>query len=273
MVHEPFLPFDRTRLRQNAGALVHRAMLRLLLAAARKVWVSTSSFLPDVSRVGPAGLPAPRWLPVPSAIRRIDDAAGVARLRSCLAGAAPVVGHFGTCHSLVAPMLQRVIARIAETRPDVRFVLAGKGSDAFAHRLTAGGRMAPAAIVASGERQAADLSRLLQCCDVFVQPYHDGVSTRRTTLMTLLDHGCPLVTSSGPRTETRWTPDDALVLTAADDAPAMAAAALRLLESPLDRRRLGERGRAVYSSTFDVTHAVAALVGAVPPVASAAPRV
>ena len=260
MVHEPFLPFDRSRIRQSAGALVHRAMLRLLLGAARRVWVSTPSFLPDVRRFAPTSLPPPRWLPVPSAIPPRHEVTAVARLRSRLAGGAPVIGHFGTCHALVAPMLLRVFAHVARERPDVRLILAGRDTEAFARRLIAEGHVPAAAIVASGERQADDLSLYLQCCDVFVQPYHDGVSARRTTLVTLLQHARAIVASSGPRSEERWRHDEALVVTPGDDAAAMAAAAVALLERPADRERLGERAAALYRSTFDVSHAVAALL-------------
>ncbi len=53
MVHEPYLPFESRRLRQNVGAIVHRLMLMALLRAADRVWVSTPSFVPMVRRFGP----------------------------------------------------------------------------------------------------------------------------------------------------------------------------------------------------------------------------
>jgi len=262
MVHEPFLPFDRTRIRQNVGAVVHRVMLHLLLRAARRVWVSTSSFLPDVERFAPEESEGARWLPIPATVLPVADAAGVAALRSTLAGAAPIVGYFGTCNPMVAPMLRRVFERLAGERPDLRFVLAGRGTGAFASRLIQDGSLPGSALVASGERQSRELSLLLQCCDVFVQPYHDGVSTRRTTLMSLLEHGRAVVTSTGVRTEEGWRRSGALILTPAGDPAGMASAALALIARPADREALGERARSLYLADFDVTRTLAALAGA-----------
>ena len=263
MVHEPFLPFDLGRMRQNVGALVHRLMLRILLGAASRVWVSTPSFDDDVRGVAPRAM-ATTWLPVPSPVPPVVAPDAVGRLRRELAGSSPVVGHFGTCHALVAPLLSRVFTQLAASRPDLRFVLAGRESDAFAARLAASGRIAGDAIVASGKRSADEVSRLIQCCDVFVQPYHDGVSTRRTTLMALLEHGSAVVTTAGPRTEALWTSSNALVLRPGNDALALATAVLELIDDPSKRELLCARARALYRSEFDVPHLLRALTPVVP---------
>jgi glycosyltransferase involved in cell wall biosynthesis len=263
MVHEPFLPFDLRRIRQNVGALVHRVMLRILLGAASRVWVSTPSFDDDVRGVAPRAMTT-TWLPVPSPVPRVVAPDAVRRLRTELAGRAPVVGHFGTCHALIEPLLSRVFEQLAAARPDLRFVLAGRDSDAFAARLVASGRMPGDAIVASGERSADEVSRLIQCCDVFVQPYHDGVSTRRTTLMALLEHGAAIVTAAGPRTEALWTSSNALVLRPQNDALALTTAVLELIDDPSKRERLCARARALYQSEFDVPHLLRALTPGVP---------
>lgn len=259
MVHEPFLPFDATRVRQNAGAAIHRLMLRILLEGARRIWVSTSSFESGVRRFAPSSTPI-EWLPVPSSVVPVNDPAAVAELRFSLAGGAPVVGHFGTCGALVEPMLGCVLGQLSATRPDARLVLVGRGTDAFAQRLISERRLPEDALAIAGPRQARDLSLLLQCCDVFVQPYPDGASTRRTTLMSLLEHGCAVVTSSGPRTEHRWSSTDAVTLTHAGDAPAMASRAVALLDQPLERAAMGDRARMLYRSAFDACHAVARLL-------------
>ena len=106
---------------------------------------------------------------------------------------------------------------------------------------------------------AQEISTLIQCCDVFVQPYPDGVSTRRTTLMALLEHGCTVVASSGVRTEESW--NHALRLTPDGDAGAMIDAAVQLLDQPEDRARLSGAATHTYLERFHVERAVATLVG------------
>ena len=259
MVHEPYLPFDSRRLRQNVGAAAHRLMLMVLLRAADRVWVSTPSFVPLVRRFGPRRPLQYSWLPVPSPIARHGLPAEVQARRRALAATSPVVGYFGTASLLVADVLGKVIVGIARRRPDVRFVLLGRGSDTFADALEACDPLLGQAIVARGERSAQEISTLIQCCDVFVQPYPDGVSARRTTLMALLEHGSAVVASSGVRTEESW--NHALRLTPDGDAGAMIDGAVQLLDQPEDRARLSGAAMHTYLQRFHVERAVATLVG------------
>jgi glycosyltransferase involved in cell wall biosynthesis len=259
MVHEPYLPFDSRRLRQNAGAVAHRLMLIVLLRAADRVWVSTPAFLPMVRRFGPRRQLQYSWLPVPSPIVRHDQPAEVQARRRALAATGPVIGYFGTASPLVARVLGEVVVGIARRRPDVKFALFGRGTDAFANALEAGTPALGRAIVARGERSAQEISTLIQCCDVFVQPYPDGVSMRRTTLMALLEHGSAVVASSGVRTDDSW--NHALRLTPEGDAGAMIDAAVQLLDLPDDRARLSGAAMRTYLQRFHVERAVATLVG------------
>jgi len=260
MVHEPFLAFEGRRLRQNVGAVVHRAMLRLLLGVAQRVWVSTPSFIPDVRRFSPRGAPEGRWLPVPSPVAPVDDPNGVRTLRAEFAREGPLVGYFGTCSPVIAARLAAVIEQLVLRRPDLRVALIGRGTAAFLQDLMARRRVPPGAVLASGERPYAEISLLLQACDVFVQPYHDGVSVRRTTLMGLLEHGCAVVTSAGLRTEPFWFETDWARVTPPADPKAMAEAAVRLLDNDEERSELGARARAAYGRHFCVRRTLAALM-------------
>jgi len=49
-----------------------------------------------------------------------------------------------------------------------------------------------------------DLSSHVAACDVLIQPYLDGVSTRRTSFMAGLAHGRAIVTNHGRATEPLW---------------------------------------------------------------------
>jgi glycosyltransferase involved in cell wall biosynthesis len=92
-----------------------------------------------------------------------------------------------------------------------------------------------------------------------LQPYPDGVSSRRTSVMVALSHGRPVVTTTGRLTEPLWSSCGALVLTAAETPAELATATARLLADPPRRQRLSERARSLYLERFDLAHTVVAL--------------
>src|SRR5205085_11119201 len=112
------------------------------------------------------------------------------------------------------------------------------GSSAFRHRLLRRAAGPDDRVRAADGLSAGDVSRHLQACDLLVQPYPDGVSTRRTSFMAALAHGRPTVTTRGPLTETLWGDCGAAVVVPAGDGPALAAAAAGLLADAPARARL-----------------------------------
>ena len=260
MVHEPFLAFGEGSLRQTAAAVVHRAMVGLLLSVAARVWVSVPAW---------AGLLRPWtlrrdvpfcWLPVPSSIPVAHQPGAVARLRAQLAPAdGLVVGHFGTYGDLIAGPLAPVLRTVLATLPTTRVVLLGHNSDRFARTLSQGGPDLGSRIVATGGLNPETLSCHLQACDLMVQPYPDGVSTRRSTAMAALSHGCPLVTTSGRLTEPFWAGSRAATLAPAGDGGALARAVLELGQDQDRRRRQGLAAQRLYAAHFDLSHTITAL--------------
>jgi glycosyltransferase involved in cell wall biosynthesis len=116
-------------------------------------------------------------------------------------------------------------------------------------------------VVVTGTLPPADVARHLQACDLIVQPYPDGVSSRRTSLMAALANGIPAATTRGRLTEPCW--DEARAVAWLDDDPSAAAAALgRLLEDAQVLTALGTAGRDLYEARFDVRHTIEALTAA-----------
>jgi glycosyltransferase involved in cell wall biosynthesis len=93
-------------------------------------------------------------------------------------------------------------------------------------------------------------------CDVMLQPYPDGVSSRRTSAMVALAHGVPMVTTTGWLTESLWEESDAFELVSADQPEKLAGAAAQLLASAARRNTLGSRATALYLSRFDMPHSI-----------------
>ena len=253
MIHEPFLSFDLARPRQSGAAAVHRVMLAMLCAAARHVWTSTESYAPLVRPYGFGRDLGYRWLPIASPIARADDPAAAGRIRAALNGSGTIVGHFGTYNALVAPALRQALRELLRASPKTRALLLGRGATAFAARLAADEPGLDGRLVAPGVLPAELLSLYLQACDVFVQPYPDGVCSRRTTMLALLDHGKAAVTTLGERTEWWWQPSGAVRL--AREPRDLPAAVLALLTDPEARRRCEASAAALYRARFGIARA------------------
>lgn len=258
MVHEPFLPFRVGRWRQNAAAVMHRLMTIVLLRTARQVWVSTPRW---GDKLRPYDLGKRRdfiCLPIPSTVPTADDSGAVKALRSQYASARTLVGHFGTFGPPIAPMVYAIVPDLLQRASRTEALLIGPGSGHFRERIVREHPELENRIHALGQFEARDprLSYYLSACDLLLQPYPDGVTSRRTTIMAALAHGRPAVTSSGTFTEPFWESSGAVVLAPANDSDAFVAAALRLIEDPHLRVRVGQAGADLYRRNFDMNHVV-----------------
>ena len=92
----------------------------------------------------------------------------------------------------------------------------------------------------TGFQPDARVSTFLHAADLMVMPYRDGVSLRRGTLMAVLAHGRPLLTT----TPTTPTPElrhgENVWFIPPDDVAALQTAAHSLLADPARRARLGQ---------------------------------
>jgi len=97
----------------------------------------------------------------------------------------------------------------------------------------------------------ADLSGWLSAADLFLAPFADGVSTRRSSLMAALQHGLPVVGTDGHLTDGVLRRSSALLLAPVDRPDLFAQAAVELAKSPEERLASGRAARALYEATFD----------------------
>ncbi len=261
MFHEPFFYFGWQSPARNVLALVQRAMAAMLLRAASVAYVSTWSWAPLLRRYAPACVRF-AWVPVPSAVPVIHDAGEVRRLRTAL-DASLVVGHFSSYPEDVRRPLRLALQDILARHGDVAVLCIGRGGEQMVASM--GG--ADPRVHATGELDAARLSLAIQACDVFVQPYPDGATTRRTSLATLLAHGAAVVTTTGRHTEPLWTADGDVTASApAGNRQSLSAEVSRVLASAAYRRALGESARQFYARHLAPRRAVDALLnkGAAP---------
>jgi hypothetical protein len=261
MFHEPYFYFTWTRpwAPANALALAQRAMARLLLRGATRVYFSTETWTRYLDAAsGAVTLPIPSSLPVASSRE------GVARMRAtAVAGepGAPLAGHFGTYGAHVAGELLSILPPLVERMPAIRLALVGSGGPEFLARLSASHPAVARRAWAPGRLGAGDVATALRACDVLVQPYPDGITTRRTSVMAGLKNGVATVSTAGELTESVWRESEAVALVTAGDAAAFVDRTSALLGDASRRAALGERGRAVYDARFSMEHTVAILRG------------
>jgi hypothetical protein len=268
MVHEPFLPFRKGRWRQNAAAAMHRLMMMVLLRAARQVWISTPAWEKLLKPFERGRQHRYRLLPLPSTVPLVEDAAAVAGIRDQFARERLLAGHFGTFGPPIAPMLRAIVPGLLRKAGNTSLLLIGGGSKAFREQLILDCPDLEKQIHAVGHIDARDprLSLHLSACDLLLQPYPDGVTSRRTTVMAGLCHGRPIITTSGALTEPFWQSSGAVSLAPAGDVDAFVDLTLRVLNSAQERALLGETGRKLYQREFDITRIVELLRGSDDPV-------
>ena len=230
------------------AALAQRLMLRLSLAASCAVAVSTEAWVAEVrSLMGDRRVPVIH-LPSPSAIDRIPVDRQRARAELDLAPEEIVLCFFGTWH--VSKMSSRVLDTLAMLLSEGKSArLLAIGSESENLLAQADEKLCPY-ILAPGYLDAETVSRALQASDLFLAPFSDGVSTRRTTVMAALEHGLAVVTTDGRLTDEIFRQSDALRLVPVDDAAAFLAEVRALAEDPSARRALGQRGRLFYEAHF-----------------------
>jgi glycosyltransferase involved in cell wall biosynthesis len=259
MFHEPYFYFSLRHPLRNALAIVQRLMAAVLLRTAPVAYASTDSWRPLLVRWAPSHTRLV-VLPIPATVARHAEPDEVERWRDLFSEHgryASVAGHFGTYGDHVASQLRAAIPAILRADRDVRIICLGRLSDAFAEALPAETR---ARVLGTGALSRRDISAALRACDVVVQPYPDGVTTRRTSVMASLANGCPTVTTSGPLTEAVWGTAAAVALARAGDAAGLAAIVARLLHDPAERSALAERGRQLYDEAFALDRTIDALL-------------
>lgn len=257
MFHEVAFPFVRRPLKHNLLAWVTRMMARRIATAADRVLVSIPAWGEMLRQLAPRSKSA-EWLPVPSNLPTDIDADAVAAVRR---GYPPglLVGHFGTFGGLITDLLEPALVNVLRGSVDRVAVLIGRNGTAFRDRFVVRYPELAGRVVATGELPPNVAVNHLAACDVLVQPYPDGVSCRRTSAMSGLGLGVPLVTNSGVLSEPIWAGEDNGLFLADTPGGLVSQAEHALALPPVERFARGEKGRRWYAERFALERVVAVL--------------
>ena len=259
MFHEPYFYFGWRQPHRNVLAVVQRLMAVMLLGASRRVYLSTATWERYLSPFMWLGGRQLMWLPIPSSVPRCEDEAAIERCRLELTGGSPdtsLIGHFGTYGDHVRPLLEACLVGVAARHPGLRVACLGRNGERFVAGLEASVPGLRGRVVAPGGLAPEAVAARLRACDLVVQPFLDGVTSRRTSLMASLVNGCPTVTTVGPLTEELWADEGGVAMAPAGDTTALVDLVDGLLRDDPGRAALGRAGHRLYETRFALRHAV-----------------
>lgn len=252
MVHEPYLRWSPKPSRFVA-ALVHRLMLFAACSSATRVWVSTTAWLELVKPFLWTSAPL-RWLPLsaPAPLVRVP-ARPLARTDDEIR-----IGHFSMFSPLITPLLTSALVEVLE-HSTASILLIGRGSDEFRDTFVSARPEVIGRVHATGASPAAEVHSAITSCDLMVQPYPDGVTSRRTSILTAMALAVPTVTNSGMLTEPFWRDLAGPAITSGPDGRSIGRRAVDLIGDAAARVHLAAECRRSYQELFDINRSVALL--------------
>jgi glycosyltransferase involved in cell wall biosynthesis len=258
MFHEPYFYYSLSRPWRNALAVAQRVMAAVLLQASGTTYLSTDTWRRYLTSTG--GGDRFRTLPIPSSVPAAGLPASIAKWRHAFAPAGePVVGHFGTYGEHVAGELFQLLPIVGAQSPRARFAFIGAGSAEFLERLERRDARLAARSRATGRLDGRETASALRACDLMIQPYPDGITTRRTSAMAGLRNSVATVSTVGALTEPIWAESQAVALAPSGDTARFAELVSSLLKDPAARDGFARRGSRTYEGRFAIEHTIAAL--------------
>jgi glycosyltransferase involved in cell wall biosynthesis len=243
MVHEPYVPLRGWKF--TIMGVWQRLQLLALRPSVEVTFVSTAEYGRQLRRH--LRLRRVHHLGVGSNLPDMRSFRDVSREQLGISEGTIALTAFGTGHP------SRLMHYVAEAAARIR----DSGHNVVVLNLGAGAR-APEGIDPSvrlhtpGPLAREVVARQLAAGDLFVAPFEDGVSTRRSSLMAALQHALPVIGTDGEVTDAILRrSSDALKLVPAGRPDLFAEAARRLAADPGGRRRLARAGRALYECFFD----------------------
>ena len=258
IVHEPFVDLTLRTLAQPVRAGVQRLMVRRIIRGARRVLLSIPAWEArlDGRWMRSPGV-RPAVLPVTGTIPLAVDPVDVRHTRQRLLGEGrALLGYFGAGGAYAEHAVMTALG-LLPPGTDAALVCIGRGSERVADALRRAG-FDPRRLHATGQIDHRTLSVHLQACDLLLQPYEDGVSGRRTTTISALEHGVPVATTIGRLSEPFWQ-SCAAIATAPAHRPALLADAVTALLEPGRAAAARRHARQVYAERFAPEAALAPL--------------
>jgi glycosyltransferase involved in cell wall biosynthesis len=242
MVHEDHV--DMTNWRTTLMGLWQRVQLHAIRVLSEVVLGSITAWTDDLREMWPCR--ATYHLPVGANVPDMRQARDDQRRALGIDSEDVVLAAFGTAHPsrLVGHIAASANALAATGR---RVVLLNLGCEA-PHPASLDARVVH---IAPGLQSDVALAAHLAAADIFLAPFVDGVSTRRTTLMAALQHGLAVIGTDGALTDPQLRAHpDALWLVPVDRHDLFAQAVVRLATDTTEREARRRAARALFEGCY-----------------------
>jgi glycosyltransferase involved in cell wall biosynthesis len=229
-------------------------MARCVARAASATFVSTTAWEPLIRRqvVKQGDI---ECTPVPSAIALTSTPDRTQEIRERYVGKdGTLIGHFGTYRMAYTRAALKTAVPDLLAVPGRAVLFLGAHSDGFAEELATIYPQYRSRIHGTGELDPQSAADHLAACTLAIQPYPDGVTTRRGSITAALALGVPVVTNVGSNTEPLWHESRGVLLVA--DVSALAGAVEQLIGDPLERKNVGQRGAALYKEHLSIENSI-----------------
>jgi glycosyltransferase involved in cell wall biosynthesis len=229
-------------------------MAYLITKPANRIFVSTMAWEPLLKKFTAKKI---ECTPVFSSfICDVDHNAVQREREKILSGnTALLLGHFGAYGAISDSLLAKVFALLLK-KPGRIALFIGKGSKEFLSDLEKENPFIHDKAIALGYVEAQAIPALLSACDILVQPYPDGVTTRRSSIVSGLALGKPIVTNIGPLTEKFWFDSRAVFLVNNNEASEIVDATEKLLSDPAEQREISEKAASLYKTVFSLNNTI-----------------
>jgi glycosyltransferase involved in cell wall biosynthesis len=263
MFHEVAYPISRRQsIRHNALGAVNHVMAAILTRAASRIFVAAQGWTGMLARYAPKGRKI-GWMPMPSTIPIVRDRAATLAVRTRFAmPESGLLGHFGTYGPWVTSRLKPALESILCNAPNARVLLIGRNGEKFHNDFVQNHPAFASRVFATGALAESDVSIHIGACDVMIQPYPDGITSRNTSALAGLAHGKATATTTGRYSEDFWRRSGAVFLAPDQDAEALALGTIGLINDRDRAKAMGCEAVKLYRETFDLEHTIAALRGA-----------
>lgn len=168
-----------------------------------------------------------------------------------------IIGSFGSFNDpKILFEYDQVMPKILRNNPDVIWLSLGRESEDFCKHFKKVHPEVADQIAYTGELNLEALSAHISACDILFQPYPDGVSTKRSSLMAGLAHGKPIVTSYGKNTGEIWNQEQILLMGDTKHPESMYILLDQLLQDKDLQLRLSQKSSQFYIEHFSLQHTV-----------------
>lgn len=260
MFHEVAFPFTPRGVKKNVLAVVHRVMAACLISIATRIFASTAAWVPLLKSLSLTRRPA-TLLPVFSNAPHQSSQARLSQIRREIFGDChdQIIGHFGTYSTSVTDLLTPVLCKLLQHQT-YKVLLIGRGAQEYATRLRKKCVPTQGAVAFLENATPEQISLYLQTCDVMLQPYPDGITTRRSSAMACLAHGIATVTTTGTLSEEFWSREPIALTAPVGDTELLVKHVLACLKDVELKSSVGEAGKAYYSENFSIEATLAGLL-------------